>query len=131
VSQPAHPAAVGGAETATTEDAAALEACTGASLDGCEPSDADSDSDEAALPPQAPLSGVSQLSSSNSGGVGCVGGCGCGSGSGVKGHMTAGRSCSAGSAAVQSALQTYEYHVVHSAAYGVPLLFLRGCHAGN
>lgn len=41
-------------------------------------------------------------------------------------------SCGDASNAVdrQAQLRMYEYHIVHSAAYGVPVLFLRGSHSG-
>jgi hypothetical protein len=128
VLQLAHPAAVGGADIAAAEH----EACTDtyASCDGAGPSNAVSDSDEAALPPHALLKGTSPLSSGGSGSVGCVDGCSAGSGSGLGGDTAASGNSSTGIAAAQSALRTYEYHVLHSAAYGVPLLFLRGSHAG-
>ena len=129
MSRLAHPAAAGGTYAA----AAAHEACTDtyASFAGAEPSGADSDSDEAALPPQTPLNGVPQLSSGGSGSTVFVGGCGAGSCSKLGEHTTACGNDSNGSATGRSALRIYEYHVLHSAAYGVPLLFLRGSHAGG
>ena len=131
MSQLAHPAAVGGPHAAAAELDASTDPCADASFGGAASSSAVSDSDEAALPPQTPLSGVSQLSSSSSGSIGYASGCSAGSGSGPGGHTaTSGNNC-AGSATRQLVLRTYEYHVLHSAAYGVPLLFLRGCHPGG
>lgn len=129
MSQLAHSAAADGADAAAAEH----EACTDtyASFDGAGHSVAVSDSDdEAALPPQTLLNLVPQLGSGGSGSVGCASGCGSGSGSRLNGHTAASGNGGTSIAAAQSALRTYEYHVLHSAAYGVPLLFLRGSHAG-